>query len=230
MIPLQIKPYNFFMKSNEELQKDIQDAIKWEPSLFTAEIGISAKDGIVTVTGVVDSYKKKLHVEDTVKNVSGVKAIIEKLEVNYKTSYQQTDTEVAKEVTNALSGNWDVGEKVQAKVEHGYVTLTGELAWKYQKDAAMDTVMNLSGVKGITNAITITPTTHDEIEKRGIESALTRNWAIDQDDISVEVTGNSVTLTGMVDSLYQKEEAERIAWNAPGVWMVDNEIRVGQRE
>jgi osmotically-inducible protein OsmY len=91
----------------------------------------------------------------------------------------------------------------------------------------MDTVMNLSGVKGITNAITITPTTHDEIEKRGIESALARNWAIDQEDVGVEVTGNSVTLTGSVESLYQKEEAERIAWNAPGVWMVDNEIRVG---
>jgi osmotically-inducible protein OsmY len=215
------------MKSNDELQRDVQDAIKWEPSLCTAEIGISAKDGLVTLIGVVDSYKKKLHAEDTVKKVSGVKAIIEKLEVNYRTSDQKTDTEIAKEVINALNANWEVADKVQVKVEHGHVTLTGELPWRYQKETAMETVINLSGVKGFTNAITITPTTHDEIEKRGIESALTRNWAIDQDDIGVEVTGNSVTLTGSVESLYQKEEAERIAWNAPGVWMVDNEIRVG---
>ena len=215
------------MKSNDELQRDVQDAIKWEPALSTAEIGVSAKYGLVTLTGSVDSYKKKLHAEDTVKNVSGVKAIIEKLEVNYRTSDRQTDTEIAKEVINALSANWEVGDKVQTKVEHGHVTLTGELPWQYQKEAAMDTVINLSGVKGITNAITITPTTHDEIEKRGIESAMVRNWAIDQENISVEVTGNSITLTGTVDSLYQKEEAERIAWNAPGVWMVDNELRVG---
>lgn len=218
------------MKSNEGLQKDVQDAIKWEPVLCTSEIGISVKDGLVTITGVVDSYKKKLHVEDTVKNVSGVKAIIEKLEVSYRTSNQQTDTEIAKEVINALNANWEIGNKVQVKVEHGHVTLTGELVWQYQKETATDTIINLSGVKGITNSITITPTTHDEIEKRGIESALTRNWAIDQDDIGVEVAGNSVTLTGIVESLYQKEEAERIAWNAPGVWMVDNEIRVGYTE
>lgn len=218
------------MKSNDELQRDVQDAIKWEPALCMAEIGVSAKDGLVTLTGVVDSYKMKLHAEDTVKNVSGVKAIIEKLEVNYRTSDQQTDTEIAKEVINALKANWEVGDKVQVKVERGHVTLTGELPWQYQKEAAMDTVINLSGVKGITNAITITPTSHDEIEKRGIESALIRNWAIDQDDIGVEVGGNTVTLTGRVESLYQKEEAERIAWNAPGVWMVDNEIRVGYTE
>ena len=214
------------MKNNEKLQKDVQDAIKWEPALCNAEISVSANDGLVTLTGAVDSYKKKLHAEDTVKNISGVKAIIEKLEVNYRTSDRQTDTEIAKEVINALSANWEVGDKVQAKVEHGHVTLTGELPWQYQKEVAMDTLVNLSGVKGITNAITIMPTTHDEIEKRGIESALLRNWAIDQNDIGVEVTGNSVTLTGSVESLYQKEEAERIAWNAPGVWMVDNELRV----
>jgi len=215
------------MKSNEELQKDVQDAIKWEPALCSAEIGVSVRDGSVTLTGAVDSYKKKLHAEDTVKNVSGVKAIIEKLEVNYHIADQQSDAEIAKEVINALSANREIGDKVQVKVGHGYVTLTGELAWQYQKEAAMDAVLNLYGIKGITNEINIAPATHDEIEKRGIENALIRHWAVYQDNIGVEVTGNSVTLTGSVESLYQKEEAERIAWNAPGVWMVDNEIRVG---
>ena len=163
IVPLQIKPENF-MKSDERLQMDVQDAIKWEPILRTAEIGVSAKAGIITLTGEVDSYKKKSHAEDTAKNVSGVKAIVEKLEVNYRTSDQLTDTEIAKEVINALNANWEVGNKVQVKVEHGHVTLSGELAWQYQKEAARDTVINLSAVKGITNSIIITPTSHDEIE------------------------------------------------------------------
>jgi osmotically-inducible protein OsmY len=204
---------------------DVENAIKWEPTLYNAEIGVSATDGIVTLTGTVDSFKKKLHVEDTVKNVAGVRAIVEKLEIDHKTSVQN-DTEIAKEILTALNANWEVADKVQVKVEHGYATLTGELEWNFQKESAWDTVKNLKDVKGVTNAITIRQTTHDEIEKRGIEDAFARNWAIDQEDIGVEVTGNSVTLTGKVDSLYQKEEAERIVWNAPGVWMVDNEILV----
>ncbi len=215
------------MKSNEKLRTDIEDAIKWEPTLYNAEIEVSVSDGIVTLTGTVDSFKKKLHAEDTVKNVSGVRAIVEKLEIDHKTTYQQTDTEIAKEILTALNANWEVADKVQVKVEHGYATLSGELEWNYQKEIAWETVLNLKDVKGLTNAITIRQTTHDEIEKRGIEDAFTRNWAIDQENIAVEVTGNSVTLTGKVDSLYQKEEAERIVWNAPGVWMVDNEILVG---
>lgn len=215
------------MNTNEKLRTDVQNAIKWEPTLCNAEIGVSTSDGIVTLTGIVDSYKKKLHVEDTVKNVSGVKAIIEKLEIDHKTSYKQTDTEIAKEVTNALSADWEVVDQVKVKVEHGHVTLTGELQWNYQKQSAGEAVISLKDIKGLTNAITIMPTSHDEIEKQGIEDALSRNWTIDQPNIGVEVTGNSITLTGRVDSLYQKEEAERIAWNAPGVWMVDNEILVG---
>jgi len=215
------------MKSNEKLRTDAQNAIKWEPTLYNAEIEVSACDGIVTLTGTVDSFKKKLHAEDTVKNVSGVRAIVEKLEIDHKTTYQQTDTEIAKEILTALNANWEVADKVQVKVEHGYATLFGELEWNYQKEIAWETVLNLKDVKGLTNAITIRQTTHDEIEKRGIEDAFARNWAIDQENIGVEVTGNSVTLTGKVDSLYQKEEAERIVWNAPGVWMVDNEILVG---
>ena len=215
------------MKSNDKLRADVQDAIKWEPTLYTSEIGVSTSDGIVTLTGTVDSYKKKMHVEDIVKNVSGVRAINEKLEIDHKTSYQKTDTEIAKEVVNALGADWEVVDKIKVKVEHGYVTLTGELQWNYQKQSAGETVIGLKDIKGLTNAITIMPTSHDEIEKQGIENALSRNWATDQPDIGVEVTGNSITLTGIVDSLYQKEEAERIAWNAPGVWMVDNEILVG---
>jgi osmotically-inducible protein OsmY len=213
------------MKTNEELQKDVQDAIKWEPLLNAAEIGVTAKNGIITLTGTVDSYTKKSEAEDASKNVAGVKAVVEKIEIKFGSTWQKDDNEIAKEVLNAFKWNWEVpDDKVKVKVEDGWVTLEGELHWNYQKDAAKKLVNNQVGVKGVINNITIKSETHDEIEKKDIESALMRNWSIDDDDIRVKVSGNRVTLNGTVNSFYQRDEAERIAWNAPGVSSVDNEL------
>ena len=213
------------MKKNEDLQKDVQDAIKWEPLLNAAEIGVIAHDGIVTLTGVVDSYAKKSEAEEAAKSVAGVKAVVEKIEIRFGNSWNKNDTEIATEVLNALKWNWEVpGEKVKVKVEDGWVTLEGELHWNYQREAANKTVKNVIGVKGVSNNITIKSETHDAIEKRGIERAFVRNWSMCDQDIDVKVTGNRVMLNGTVDSLYQKEEAGRIAWSAPGVWAVDNEL------
>ncbi len=212
-----------------DIKQNVEDALKWEPALYNSEIGVEVKDGVVTLTGVVDSYEKKLHAEDTAKNVSGVRAVVEKIEIKFNATGDQTDTQIAESVVNALSKNWETRDnKIKVKVENGQVTLEGEVLWNYQKEAIKDTVFKLQGVRSVVNSIQVKPITHDEIEKRDIESALIRNWAIDQDDIGVEVAGNSVTLTGRVESIYQKDEAERIAWNAPGVWMVDNEILVGE--
>ena len=213
------------MKKNEDLQKDVLDAIKWEPLLNAAEIGVIAHDGIVTLTGVVDSYAKKSEAEEAAKSVAGVKAVVEKIEIRFGNSWNKNDTEIATEVLNALKWNWEVpGEKVKVKVEDGWVTLEGELHWNYQREAANKTVKNVIGVKGVSNNITIKSETHDAIEKRGIERAFVRNWSMCDQDIDVKVTGNRVMLNGTVDSLYQKEEAGRIAWSAPGVWAVDNEL------
>ena len=215
------------MKTNEQLQKDVQDAIKWEPLLNAAEIGVTAKDGIVTLTGTVDSYIKKLEAEDATKNVAGVKALVEKIEIHFESFAQKSDNEIAMEVVNALKWNWEVpNDKVKVKVENGYVTLDGTLPWNYQREAAKKAVSNLGGVKGISNNIKIKSETHDSIEQVEIEQALGRNWSIDDKNIHVKVAGNKVTLTGEVDSFYQKDEAERIAWNAPGVWVVDNELAI----
>jgi osmotically-inducible protein OsmY len=216
------------MKTNADLQKDVQDAIKWEPLLNAAEIGVTAKDGVVTLTGVVDSYLKKTEAEDATKNVAGVKAVVEKIEVKLPNSRaKKDDNEIAKEVVNAFKWNWEVpNDKVKVKVENGWVTLEGELEWNYQREAAKDAVKNLMDVTGVTNSIKIKSETHDAIEKSEIEGAISRNWSLNGLDIQVKVSGTKVSLTGYVESWYQKNEAGRIAWNAPGVYSVDNQLEI----
>ena len=215
------------MKNNAELQKDVQDAIKWEPLLNAAEIGVTVKDGIVTLTGTVDSYTKKTEAEDAAKNVAGVKAVVEKIDIKLAHWGKTTDAEIATEVLRAFKWNWQVpNDKVKVKVEDGWVTLEGELHWNYQREAARNAIQNLLGVKGVSNNINIKSETHDAIEKMDIESALRRNWSINDDNIDVEVSGTIVTLTGTVKSWYQRNEAEKIAWAAPGVWTVKNDLLV----
>ena len=215
------------MKSNADLQKDVQDAIKWEPFLHAAEIGVTAKDGVVSLTGVVDSYTKKMEAEDAAKKVIGVKAVVEKIEVKFPNSWSKTNAEIANEVLAALKSNLSVPEeKVTVKVEDGWVTLEGQLVWNYQKEAAKNAVSYLMGVKGVTNNIKIKSESQDTIEQRDVENAIGRSWSIDNNDIHVKVSGTTVTLTGTVHSWYQKDEAARIAWKTPGIWNVKNELVV----
>ena len=215
------------MKSNAELQQDVQDAIKWQPLLNAAEIGVTAKDGVVSLTGVVDNYAKKTRAEDAAKNVAVVTALVEKIEVKYPSSYSKTNAEIANEVLNALKARWEVpNDKVKVKVEAGWVTLSGELGWNYQKEAAKAAVGNLMGVTGVSNNITIKSESMEAVEKADIKNALKRDWAFSDNDIRIQVSGHRATLTGTVDSIYQKDEAGSIAWNAPGVWAVNNELAV----
>lgn len=215
------------MKSNQELQTDVQNAIKWEPLLSAAEIGVTAKDGIVSLTGVVDSYIKKMEAENATKKVIGVKALVENIEVKFPNDWKKTDTEVANEVLTGLKNNWLIPhDKITVKVEGGWVTLEGQLTWNYQKEAAKSAVHYLTGVKGVSNNIKIKSENHDAIEQKDVEDAIARSWAIDDRDINVSVSGTTVTLTGTVTSWYQKDEADRIAWNTPGIWHVNNELEV----
>lgn len=215
------------MKTNETLQADVQNAIKWEPLLNAAEIGVTAKDGVITLSGMVDSYAKKVEAENAAKSVGGVKAVAETIEINYGTSFKKNDTEIAGEILNAWKWNWEVpSEKISVKVESGWVTLEGELEWNYQKEAAKNAINHLTGVKGVTNRIVIKSEIKDAIEKTAIEHSLARSWAIDDENVSVHVAGDRVKLTGTVDSIFEKEEVARLAWNAPGVRSVDNELVV----
>ena len=192
-----------------------------------AEIGVTAKDGIITLTGTVNSFMKKMEAEDAAKKVKGVKAVVENIDIKLSNNSKASDNEIANDVVNAFK--WDIeipGDDVKVKVEDGWVTLSGNIKWNYQREAAKKAVSKLCGVKGVIINIKIESETDDEINKKNIESALDRNWTINGIDIHVEIAGHKVILKGIVDSWYQKEEAGRIAWNAPGVWEVDNEILI----
>ena len=216
------------MKKNEILQKDVQDAIKWEPSLKSTQIGVIVLDGVVTLTGTVDTYAKKVEAENAAKNVAGVKAVVEEIKVKFEgANHVTSDQEIASNIVSAFKWNWDVpNDCIKIKVEDGWVTLDGEVQLNYQKVAAKKAIINLVGVKSVINNITVENESVDNVEKADIEKAISLNWSVSNQDIVVSVTANRVTLNGSVASLYQKEEAGRIAWNAPGVWSVQNDIEI----
>ncbi len=215
------------MKTNETLQKEVQDAIKWEPSLHAAEIGVIVKDGIVTLTGTVDSFTKKVEAETAAKNVAGVKAVAENIKIHFESSFAKNDTEIANEIVSAWRWNWNVPDnKLKVKVENGWITLEGNVEWNYEKEAARKSVEKLNGVVGVSNNIILKSTYKDAVEETSITRAFGRSWSLNDNDVKVHVNHNNVKLTGTVSSLYQKDEAARLAWNTPGVWSVENELHV----
>jgi osmotically-inducible protein OsmY len=215
------------MKTNEQLQKDVQDAIKWQPLLKAAEVGVTAKDGVVSLTGIVSSFSKKLEAEKAAKGVLGVKAVVEDIHVKFANDINKTDLDLANEVLSGMKWNWSIpNDKIQVKVEDGWVTLDGAVEWNYQRDAAKNSAADLIGVKGVINNIKVNSLSADLVEQEAIEKALSRSWMIDDHNIQVKVKGNKVVLRGAVESLFEKDEAARLAWNAPGVNEVDNELAV----
>lgn len=214
------------MKTNAGLQKDVQDALKWEPLLNSAEIGVIVQNGIVTLTGKVDSYAKKLQAEHAAKKVLGVKVLVEDIEVKLPDPRTKSDVEIANEIIAAFASNSFIPqEKINVKVENGWVDLDGEVSWGYLSDITENAVKYLPGVKGIYNNIIINPEIKETIEKNDIEKALERS-SIDSSEINVSVSGKTVTLTGNVHTWHQKEEAGRVVWKTPGIENVKNQITV----
>ena len=214
-------------KNNDVLLKEVIEAIKWEPILNSNDIDVSVDDGIVTLGGTVDNYTQKKEAEQTVKNIAGVKAVVDDVKVDLYFSAIKSDTDIAASVVKVLRENWAVPDHLlKVTVENGWVTLEGILHWNFQRKAAENAIRYLEGVRGVIDKIKIEAEIKNELEKEFVEKALRRSWLLDIDNISVRVDNKTITLSGIVSSLFQKEEAERIAWNTPGVWYVDNELLV----
>jgi osmotically-inducible protein OsmY len=219
------------MKNDTQIQKDVMAQLNWEPVLDAAQIGVSVKEGIVTLTGIVDSYTKKITAERAAKKVAGVKGVAEEIQVGPSSIYNRTDSEIAEAVLNALRWHTAVMEdKVKIKVEKGVVTLDGEVEWEYQRSAAKLAIENLTGIRMVYNLISVKPRIVASDLKSRIKAALQRDALVDASHIQVEIAGSKVILSGTVHSLIEKEDAESAAWMAPGVSSVENRIMVHAQE
>jgi osmotically-inducible protein OsmY len=213
--------------TDEDIQRDVQEELKWDTRVRPNEIGVAVKDGIVTLTGWVDSYLKKIAAEEDAHRVPGVKAVVNEIEVHLPGSAERTDADLAKAALNALK--WDAGiptDKIDVTISHGWVTLKGEVDYYFQKREAEHAVERLSGVRGVTNLLTVKPQPTPQDLKSQIEKALVRNAETDARRITVDVQGSKVILRGTVSAYAEKKAAEETAWSAPGVTEVDNRIIV----
>jgi osmotically-inducible protein OsmY len=215
------------MKTDTELQQDVMNELKWEPTLKAAEIGIAVKDGIVTLSGYVDSYVKKLVAERAAARVFGVRAVAEAIQIRLPGSLKRSDEDIAEMVANVLEWNVLVPhDRAKVQVQDGVVTLSGEVDWGYQKYAAEEAVHHLKGVVWLNNQITVKPTIEPQDVKDKILSAFQRNALLDSRRIKIEASGGKVVLSGSVRSWGERGEAQWAAWAAPGVFEVENNINI----
>lgn len=215
------------MRNDTELKHDVETELQWEPSVNEAHIGVIAKDGIVTLTGHVPSFMEKYRAEKTTKRVYGVKAVVNEMEVKLRGDQSRTEEVIAQDCLNSLKSNYSVPEdKIKIVVANGWVTLEGEVEWQYQRAAAMNSVRDLRGVKGVTNGIKIKARISPVDVKKKIEAAFLRSAEIDASRVRVESQDGKAVLSGTVRSWAEREEAQHAAWAAPGVTAVENNITV----
>lgn len=213
------------MKTDSQLQHDVIEELKWEPQVDHSQIGVAARDGVVTLTGFVPTYAQKIAAEKAARRVFGVRAVAQDIEVRFASDPKTSDSEIAQRILDIFG--WDVvipDRRLTVKVEHGWVTLGGHVDWNFEKAAAFRAASRIGGVKGISNFIEVESNASAHDVRDRIAAAFKRSSAIDSSAISIEVDGGTVKLSGRVKGWNERKVAENAAWSAPGVTRVEDEI------
>jgi osmotically-inducible protein OsmY len=215
------------MKSDNEIERDVREELKWDPDLDAEDIAVSVKNGVVTLAGFTHSYTDRLGAEAAAKRVAGVLAVANDIEVRLPAIDQRPDPDIARDAVASLKSELPIShDKIKVIVKDGWITLEGAVEWQYQKSTAENAVRKVKGIKGVTNVIMVKPKVEPSDLKRKIQEAFKRNAEVDANRITVETTGSEVVLKGTVRSWIEREEAERVAWSAPGITKVDDRIVV----
>ena len=213
------------MKTDEILQREVTNALKWERIITNCNIAVIADNGEITLSALVDNASEKAAAENIAMTIAGVRAVINKIDIKLNDWDGKKDKELSAEIVNAFKWNWKtLNDTIQVVVANGWVTLSGEVEWNYQKEAAKEAVTNLIGVKGVSNNIVIKSQSLFKIDKTTLRLALQNHFGLDSKNIEIEVSDSDIILKGTVDFWYQKEIAGRIAWKTPGVINVNNEL------
>ena len=215
------------MKSDSEIERDVREELQWDPDLNAEDIAVSVKDGVVTLAGFTRSYTDRLEAEAAAKRVAGVHAVANDIEVRLPAIDQRPDPDIARDAVAALKSQLPIShDKIKVIVKGGWITLEGAVEWQYQKTTAENAVRKIKGAKGVTNVIQLKPALQPTDIQRKIQEAFKRSAELDANRITVEAKGSEVILKGTVRSWMEREEAERVAWSAPGVTHVEDRIVV----
>lgn len=215
------------MKTDKQIQLDVIAELGWEPSVNANHIGVEVDNGIVTLAGHVSSYAEKVSAERAAQRVAGVRALAIEMEVKLPGSDQRNDADIARSVENVLQwATYASPDNIKVKVERGWITLSGEVEWAFQRQTATDAVRRLMGVTGVSDQVVIKPKVSSSLVKSDIEAALKRRARSDAQKISVEVQGGDVTLTGAVHSWSERDLARDSAWASPGVRNVVDKMTI----
>ncbi|MGZ3480932.1 MAG: BON domain-containing protein [Myxococcaceae bacterium] len=215
------------MKTDEEIRKDVEAELRWDPDLDATDIAVLVRNGVVTLTGFVRSYTHKYEAEMDAKRVAGVSGVANEIQVRLPDVDRRPDPEIARDAVAALKSELPYSwEKIKVIVRSGWITLEGDVDWNFQRERAEKAVRHVKGALGVINSLVVKPAVQPGEVRKQIEEAFRRSALVDASRVRVETVGSEVVLSGTVRSWAEREEAERAAWAAPGVTKVDNRITV----